>query len=891
MASYRLAVRRDTAANWTSADPILAQGEFGFETDTNLLKVGDGVSAWSTIGYYDPNPALGTGGSLVGAFKYSNSYPVTAAGRFGFDNVNPPSITAIDISVISLNDFVWTGVADRVLPIGAQFVAIQKNDSTKWIHVEITSAFTNNTTHYTYDVTFVAVGPGGLPADGKECVVEIVQPVTGVLDDLDDVDTTTTAPVSGDILEFDGTNFVPVTPTAPTTDLVSLTDTTISSPANGEVLTYDGANWVNAAPTGGGGEASAYVREDGYEEYAISDAATSVTVDVPANTFDGMLMVACILWRTGTANAITPPAGWTLHTDAFDDKDIAGLGQRIAIYYRTASSEPANYTWTGTESQRMSGSITSVVGSTAIQSVTELTSPDNDTVNEGTIVNGTAPDNKLSIIVGTWGYAPTDAADMATITGDNIEYLPESNNTIRRLHVATSNGGGSFQSYHSGTDGGNQLASHGVAVIELDGAPIRVNEYNAPVNRDKGWRGPGKQTVEGLDASIGTEDFYFEIRLFCAGNAAYENLFTLGGDGVTTGSLRGRFICYKTNSNGIHMTHSTTGDSTSGTTLFNNEQAGKNNDKFINIIIQRESGVVTAWLNGSREYSGTPTTYTGFEGPNSGLHFFAYADGTTIGAANEGLVQEFRFEKAGPDNPNFVLPYDSTDLTLAGTALGFTSPYLENNSTGTNSITTGGTGTTQIRATAFGSISEVGAQSVSIGYDAGTTAGSNWVAIGFQAKDGNSGSNAIAIGYETATTGVDGNFVAIGYQAGSTITGLSSVSIGDRAGFSSTGDYTISIGALANYSSTGNRAITLNASGSSVNSTPNDQIRFVTGENDLVIDHTTGLQLTTDKLSSPSTMRLDPDNGVYIFPNLPTADPLVAGQLWNNSGVLTVSAG
>lgn len=30
---------------------------------------------------------------------------------------------------------------------------------------------------------------------------------------------------------------------------------------------------------------------------------------------------------------------------------------------------------------------------------------------------------------------------------------------------------------------------------------------------------------------------------------------------------------------------------------------------------------------------------------------------------------------------------------------------------------------------------------------------------------------------------------------------------------------------------------------------------------------------------------------VVILDNLPTSDPLNAGQLWNNSGVLTVSAG
>jgi len=35
----------------------------------------------------------------------------------------------------------------------------------------------------------------------------------------------------------------------------------------------------------------------------------------------------------------------------------------------------------------------------------------------------------------------------------------------------------------------------------------------------------------------------------------------------------------------------------------------------------------------------------------------------------------------------------------------------------------------------------------------------------------------------------------------------------------------------------------------------------------------------------------DGTNSVVIFSDLPTADPEVVGQLWSNSGVLTVSAG
>ena len=44
-------IRRDTAANWTSANPVLAQGELGAETDTSKIKIGDGSTAWSSLAY------------------------------------------------------------------------------------------------------------------------------------------------------------------------------------------------------------------------------------------------------------------------------------------------------------------------------------------------------------------------------------------------------------------------------------------------------------------------------------------------------------------------------------------------------------------------------------------------------------------------------------------------------------------------------------------------------------------------------------------------------------------------------------------------------------------------------------------------------------------------
>lgn len=47
----RIQHRRDTAANWTSNDPTLTAGEIGWESDTNLFKIGDGVTAWTGLSY------------------------------------------------------------------------------------------------------------------------------------------------------------------------------------------------------------------------------------------------------------------------------------------------------------------------------------------------------------------------------------------------------------------------------------------------------------------------------------------------------------------------------------------------------------------------------------------------------------------------------------------------------------------------------------------------------------------------------------------------------------------------------------------------------------------------------------------------------------------------
>jgi hypothetical protein len=51
MATVRFQLRRDTAATWASVNPTLGPGEPALETDTLLVKYGDGATAWNSLAY------------------------------------------------------------------------------------------------------------------------------------------------------------------------------------------------------------------------------------------------------------------------------------------------------------------------------------------------------------------------------------------------------------------------------------------------------------------------------------------------------------------------------------------------------------------------------------------------------------------------------------------------------------------------------------------------------------------------------------------------------------------------------------------------------------------------------------------------------------------------
>jgi hypothetical protein len=49
----RIQLRRDTAAAWAAANPVLGQGEIGLDLTNRKIKIGDGATAWNTLTYWD----------------------------------------------------------------------------------------------------------------------------------------------------------------------------------------------------------------------------------------------------------------------------------------------------------------------------------------------------------------------------------------------------------------------------------------------------------------------------------------------------------------------------------------------------------------------------------------------------------------------------------------------------------------------------------------------------------------------------------------------------------------------------------------------------------------------------------------------------------------------
>ena len=97
MTTYtRFKLRNGTAAEWTTANPVLLGGEIGVETDTRRYKIGDGATAWSGLSYYIEGVlARGQASKTT-----SGTIAITSAGTYQSTGLTATFDSATDYQVV-----------------------------------------------------------------------------------------------------------------------------------------------------------------------------------------------------------------------------------------------------------------------------------------------------------------------------------------------------------------------------------------------------------------------------------------------------------------------------------------------------------------------------------------------------------------------------------------------------------------------------------------------------------------------------------------------------------------------------------------------------------------------------------------------------------------------
>jgi hypothetical protein len=333
----RIQIRRDTAANWTSVNPILTQGELGYEINTGRLKVGNGTAAWTALPYFSLSyndvtgapaalsdltndvgfitaediPAIPTdvsvfnndAGYITEADLPANELPVNAAGYLLNDGSGVLTWASIPVPTLTsqlTNDSGFITAED--IPAIPTDVSVFNNDA-GYITISdvpevtvptLTSELTNDSGFITSaDIPAIPAtlldlgitdGTSGqvLTANGNGTFsFTTVGGVSNTLDGLDDVVITT--PSTGQVLKFDGINWINDSDDTSTGSGIALTDLSVSVAAAGSsTLAYDNLSGVfTYTPP----DLSGYALTSSLSAVATSGSYTDLT-DQPT-LFDG----------------------------------------------------------------------------------------------------------------------------------------------------------------------------------------------------------------------------------------------------------------------------------------------------------------------------------------------------------------------------------------------------------------------------------------------------------------------------------------------------------------------------------------------------------------------------------------------------------------------------
>jgi len=159
----RIKLRRDTAANWTTNDPILALGEAGYDTTNNQLRVGDGTTAWSLL-----SAVSGTSNKITAEKDYSTQYDNDDVALFTY-TTGSIAVQFYPNVGLYLNDTLsrWIDYfrGDTSLPSNYSNIALVINSTTTNATSTVTNVTSNENDPTLYTITLASAPAGPITID------------------------------------------------------------------------------------------------------------------------------------------------------------------------------------------------------------------------------------------------------------------------------------------------------------------------------------------------------------------------------------------------------------------------------------------------------------------------------------------------------------------------------------------------------------------------------------------------------------------------------------------------------------------------------------------------------------------------------------------------------
>lgn len=456
----RILLRRDTSANWTSANPTLSAGEMGVESDTNLIKIGRNVNgtlqSWSQLPYLNVTPSdlSSTLNDYLETSLRGVADGVAALDSNGFVPVEQlPPLVKVTVNSVA------NQAARLALVAEPGDIAIQTDNGASYVLSDSPASTNDNWKEF---------------GAGNEKVQDIISTTildgTGLDKSYNDDLGTLTLSIDSTVATLDGAQTL-------TTKTINLSHNTIS----GTISQF------NTALSDG-----SFVTLDGVETLTNKTLTSPILNTPQIQTINNGNVVITVPGTTGTL---------ILESQAHDytDTEITALGIAIAsdisdaISSVTTNGSLSGTTFSGTISLPSTTSIGDITAtqigylstiSSNVQSQIETKAPNANPTFTGTVTLPGDPGSALQAATKQYvdsvaeGLHVHAAAVAATTENINLSTDVENGDTLDGVVLATGN--------RILVKNQTTASQNGIYVVSASGAPTRALDFDSPAEIDGG---------------------------------------------------------------------------------------------------------------------------------------------------------------------------------------------------------------------------------------------------------------------------------------------------------------------------------------------------------------------------------------------------------------------